>query len=110
MTSEPSPIHLPHSRLSWLIATFFGIGHLRPGPGTWASVVTVLLWGVGGQALNPRWLVPVAIVVSVAVILIGIPSSTIVARASGQQGPGLELIDGDAGRMLALVWVQLQCE
>ncbi len=27
-----------------LTATFFGIGHLHPGPGTWASVATVLLW------------------------------------------------------------------
>ncbi len=27
-----------------LIATFFGIGRLRPGPGTWASAATVAIW------------------------------------------------------------------
>jgi hypothetical protein len=27
-----------------LVATFFGIGRLRPGPGTWGSAATVLLW------------------------------------------------------------------
>ena len=28
-----------------LIATFFGIGGIRPGPcGTWGSATTVLLW------------------------------------------------------------------
>ncbi len=96
-----------HSRLSWLIATFFGIGHLRPGPGTWASVVTVLLWWVAGQALNPRWLVPVAIVVSLAVIFIGIPSSTIVARESGREDPGFVVIDEVAGQMIALIGVPL---
>ncbi|MGZ4839798.1 MAG: hypothetical protein ACXVZR_14705, partial [Terriglobales bacterium] len=34
---------------AWLVATFFGIGRLNPGPGTWASVATVLLW----RALAP---------------------------------------------------------
>src|SRR5438128_2160309 len=29
---------------AWLVSTFFGIGHLRPGPGTWASAVTTFLW------------------------------------------------------------------
>lgn len=29
------------------IATMFGIGHLRPGPGTWASLVTLAVgWGL----------------------------------------------------------------
>ena len=27
-----------------LTATFFNIGYGKPGPGTWASVATVLLW------------------------------------------------------------------
>ena len=29
---------------SHLFATFFGIGLLRPAPGTWASLAAVLLW------------------------------------------------------------------
>ena len=27
-----------------VVATFLGIGRLHPGPGTWASSTTVLLW------------------------------------------------------------------
>src|SRR5437868_15177032 len=30
-------------RWAELVATFFGIGRLRPGPGTWASAATVVL-------------------------------------------------------------------
>ena len=29
---------------SHLLATLFGVGKLRPGPGTWGSLVTVLIW------------------------------------------------------------------
>lgn len=38
--------------MSTLIATVFGLGHLRPAPGTWASLATILLgvlvWGLLG--------------------------------------------------------------
>ena len=29
---------------AWLIATFFGAGMMRPGPGTWGSLAATLLW------------------------------------------------------------------
>ena len=34
-----------------LIATFFGIGYMRRGPGTWASAATMLLWAALAHAL-----------------------------------------------------------
>ncbi len=95
------------SRFSWLIATFFGIGHLKPGPGTWASAVTVILWWAVAQALPAAWLLPLAILVSVAVTLIGIPPSTVVARESGREDPGFVVIDEVAGQMIALIGVPL---
>ena len=95
----------PKSRLSWLIATFFGIGHLQPGSGTWASAVTIGLWWAAGIWLPSAWLVPVAIAVSALVTLIGIPPSTVVARESGIEDPGFVVIDEVAGQMIALIGV-----
>ncbi|MFZ0820086.1 MAG: hypothetical protein WAM91_08450, partial [Candidatus Acidiferrales bacterium] len=54
MTSEPapssasSPVKKP--RISYLIATAFGLGYLKPGPGTWGSL--------GGVALTLAIAVP----------------------------------------------------
>ena len=95
----------PKSRVSWLIATFFGIGHLQPGSGTWASSVTVLLWWALSHYLAAFWIIPVAIVISVLVTLIGIPPSTVVARESGIKDPGFVVIDEVAGQMIALIAV-----
>ena len=97
----------PKSRLSWLTATFFGIGHLQPGSGTWASAVTVLLWWALSHYLTASWLVPVAIVISVLVTLVGIPPSTVVARESGIKDPGFVVIDEVAGQMIALIGAPL---
>jgi len=99
------PATVPKSRVSWLIATFFGIGHLQPGSGTWASAVTVLLWWVLSHYLAASWLVPAAISISVLVTLIGIPPSTVVARESGIKDPGFVVIDEVAGQMIALIAV-----
>src|SRR5690242_3927441 len=90
-------------RASWLIATFFGIGHWQPGSGTWASAVTVFLWWALSDYLAASWLVPVAIAISLLVTLIGIPPSTVVARESGIEDPGFVVIDEVAGQMIALI-------
>lgn len=105
MPSTPSPDNIPHSRLSWLTATLFGIGHLQPGSGTWASAVTVLLWWAATRVLNPGWALPAAAAVALAVTLIGIPTSTVVARESGRKDPGFVVIDEVAGQMIALIGV-----
>ncbi len=93
------------SRLSWAIATFFGIGHLQPGSGTWASAATLALWWAAGLWLPSAWVVPAAIGISVLVTLIGIPPSTVVARESGIKDPGFVVIDEVAGQMIALIAV-----
>lgn len=95
------------SRVSWMIATFFGIGHLQPGSGTWASAVTVLVWWAVARSMDPAWLLPAALVLSVAITLIGIPPSTTVARESGRKDPGFVVIDEVAGQMIALIAVPL---
>jgi len=32
------------TRWAWTVATFFGAGFGKPGPGTWGSVAAALLW------------------------------------------------------------------
>ena len=95
------------SRGSWLFATFFGVGHMYPGPGTWASAITVAAWWVAAQFLPHGWRVPVIIVAAIAVTLAGIPPSTVVARESGREDPGFVVIDEVAGQLIALIGAPL---
>jgi phosphatidylglycerophosphatase A len=90
-----------------LIATFFGIGRMRPGPGTWGSAATVLLWAVLAHVLAPSLRTPVVIALAVAVTLIGIPAATRVARGSGKKDPQFVVIDEVAGQLVALIAVPL---
>jgi phosphatidylglycerophosphatase A len=91
---------------AWLIGTFFGIGKLKPGPGTWASVATVGLW----RAFAPfadGYQVPAAIAAAALVTAIGIPAATRVARESGRKDPGFVVIDEVAGQLIALIGAPL---
>lgn len=91
------------SRFSWLIATFFYIGYMKPGPGTYASAVTVVLWWAAAHLIPANWLLLVALGVAVLITLLGIPPSTVVARESGREDPGFVVIDEVAGQMIALI-------
>lgn len=90
-----------------LIGTFFYIGMGKPGPGTWASVATVLLWRGLAPYAAPNDRLVAAIVTSVAVTLIGIPAATQVARALGKGDPSIVVIDEVAGQMIALIGAAL---
>ena len=89
------------------VATFLGIGRLRPGPGTWASAITVLLWWMLSRNFPPAsqwWL---AALLALAAIAVGIPAATRVARASGSKDPQFVVVDEVAGQLIALVGVPL---
>jgi phosphatidylglycerophosphatase A len=94
-------------RWSTAIATLFGIGRLHPGPGTWGSATTVLLWAALAHFLRPDLRTPVAIALAVLVTLIGIPAATQVARASASKDPQFVVIDEVAGQLIALLAVPL---
>jgi phosphatidylglycerophosphatase A len=88
-------------------ATVFGIGRLRPGPGTWGSAAAVLVWAGLAHAIEASVRPYVVIALAVAVILIGIPAATAVARASGNKDPQFVVIDEVAGQLIALIAVPL---
>ena len=90
-----------------LIATFFGIGRLRPGPGTWGSAVTVILWAVFSSILPPLFRLPAVIGLALLVTAIGIPAATRVSRISGAKDPQFVVIDEVAGQLVSLIAVPL---
>jgi len=92
---------------AWTLGTFFGSGLLRPGPGTYGSILALLLWYAAVHAFHPS---PVALAIgttiaAIVVTLVGIPAATIVARESGRKDPGHVVIDEAAGQLIALIAV-----
>ena len=86
-----------------LVATFFGIGHLRPGPGTWGSAATVVLWWLLAHKITPSWQPWAAALLALTAVLVGIPAATRVARASGRKDPQFVVIDEVAGQLVTLI-------
>jgi phosphatidylglycerophosphatase A len=100
-SAEPSRL----GTYSWpnLVATFFGIGRLRPGPGTWGSAATVLLWWLLARWIAPVWQPWTAILLAAVAVLVGIPAATRVARASHLKDPQFVVIDEVAGQLITLI-------
>ena len=88
---------------STLVATFLGIGRLHPGPGTWGSLATVLLWAVLAHAIPASARASTGIALAILITLVGIPASTQVARASGKKDPQFVVVDEVAGQLIALI-------
>src|SRR5271166_36335 len=86
-----------------LVATFFGAGQLRPGPGTWGSLAATLLWWALASLLPSGARVPVILALIVASTAIGIPAATLEARGCGKEDPSHVVIDEVAGQMVTLI-------
>ena len=93
------------SAWAWTIATFFGAGLLRPGPGTYGSIAATVIWWVVAHHVSFARLPWVTLAMALAATLIGIPAATKVARESGRKDPQMVVIDEVAGQWLALVFV-----
>jgi phosphatidylglycerophosphatase A len=114
-------------RFAYAVATALGAGYLKPGPGTWGSVVGLILaiishplsWFyftgsamqlamgktpplLSGQFGTLLLLAP-SIIVWVAVALLGVKTSTQVARYSGLKDPQIVVIDEVSGVHLTLI-------
>jgi phosphatidylglycerophosphatase A len=90
---------------AFAIATFFGAGYGRPGPGTWGSVAAVLLWAAFALALHPSTLT-LALALTFGIVVttvLGIPAATIVEHESGRTDPGFVVIDEVIGQWIALL-------
>lgn len=109
-TREAGVRHAPQNGAPlWatMIATFFGIGRLHPGPGTWGSAATVVLWSLIAFYVQPGLRTVGAIALAIVAVLIGIPAATAVSRATGSKDPQFVVIDEVAGQLIALIAVPL---
>ena len=90
---------------AWTVATFFGAGLGKPGPGTWGSVATVLLWSAVAFLAHPATATLFAVTAAIIVLstALGVPAATIAARESGRKDPGFVVIDEVAGQAIALL-------
>ncbi len=87
-----------------LVGTFFGLGRMKPGPGTWGSAGAAVSWYLLAHFVFPAatwtW---AAIAYAAIATAIGIPAATAIARASGRKDPQHVVIDEVAGQMIALI-------
>ena len=90
---------------AWTIATFFGAGLGKPGPGTWGSVAAVLLWAAFAWLIHPSAPALVATLIAGIVfsVALGVPAATIAAREAGRHDPGFVVIDEVAGQWITLL-------
>jgi len=115
MTTNSVPAETPTNAMPkasaplWaaLVATFFGAGRLKPGPGTWGSLATLLVWALIAHALPGRCVLAANLVLAGLAVAVGIPAATRVARASGLKDPQFVVIDETAGQLITLLGAPL---
>jgi phosphatidylglycerophosphatase A len=108
--STPEPLAQPVPTIkktlwAWIVATFFGAGYGKPGPGNWGSVAAVLLWASFAFLLHPSTLtITLALTIGIVVAtVLGVPAATIVERESGRTDPGFVVVDEVIGQWIALL-------
>jgi phosphatidylglycerophosphatase A len=87
-----------------LVATFFGVGRLGPGPGSWGSAAAVLIWAVVARwtAVQFQWTVLVGL--ALLAIAVGIPAATRFSRATQAKDPQSVVIDEVAGQWITMLF------
>ncbi|SPE23685.1 Phosphatidylglycerophosphatase A [Candidatus Sulfotelmatomonas gaucii] len=111
MSTEVSPepsLQKKRGRTHWAfaVATFFGAGYLKPGPGTWGSVAAALLWIATAwwfHLSHNGLLLALGVGISAALVF-GIPAATIAERESEGHDPGFVVIDEVIGQSVALLF------
>ncbi|ETX13072.1 phosphatidylglycerophosphatase [Roseivivax halodurans JCM 10272] len=85
--------------MSRTIATLFGVGHLRPAPGTWGSLAALPLFWV----LHALGGVVLVVIATLAVIVGGFYVVRAATEGSDEKDPGEIVIDEVAGQWVALL-------
>lgn len=104
--TELAPARAP--AWAWVVATFFGCGKMKPGPGTWGSVAALLLWTAAAWKMPAEWQSGAALAAAILAVAIGIPAGTHVARASRRKDPSLVVIDEVAGQLITIIAAPLR--
>jgi phosphatidylglycerophosphatase A len=126
-SEEPASEATVKPRFAYAVATVFGTGYLKPGPGTWGSLAGLLVavishpytwflivggglvFNVGANApllagpLGTLILLAPSIAVWVAMAYFGVRCSTQVAKFAGTKDPQYVVVDEVSGVHLALI-------
>jgi phosphatidylglycerophosphatase A len=86
--------------MSRAIAIFFGVGLLRPGPGTWASAVAIIL----GLAIDRYLGFPALVIATLAATALGFWACNRELANRPGDDPSEFVIDEVAGQWLALLF------
>jgi len=86
--------------MSRMLATLFGVGLLRPAPGTWASAVAIVL----GLAIDRYLGFPALVVATAAVTALGFWACARELADRPGEDPSEIVIDEVAGQWLALLF------
>lgn len=85
--------------MSRAVATVFGLGYLRPAPGTWASLAAVL----AGWCIDRYLGFPALVLATFAVVLAGFWAVRRALGGAQNQDPSEFVIDEVAGQWIALL-------
>ena len=86
------------SGLARIAATVFGVGYLRPAPGTWGSLAALpLAW-----ALHVLGGFPLLLLATLAVTALGFWATAVTTRGQADEDPSEIVIDEVAGQWVAL--------
>ena len=96
---RPWPEVFAASRVTTLVATWFGAGFLPIAPGTWGSLATIPIAHLVALACGVWGLVGFA----AGVTVIGIHASGVTARLRGLNDPSEVVVDEVAGQAIALI-------
>jgi phosphatidylglycerophosphatase A len=112
MKTEPAEKLEPHAKAPaplWatLIATLFGVGRIKPGPGTWGSASAALIWFALAKYIPAVWQPGTLGGLAAFAVAIGIPAATRVARASRVKDPQFVVIDEVAGQWITLLFAPM---
>jgi phosphatidylglycerophosphatase A len=88
---------------AWTVATFFGAGFWKPGPGTAGSVAAAGLWLLATRYAPAAELPWVTAAAALILLAIAIPAATIVARETGREDPQIVVADEAVGQWIALL-------
>ncbi len=102
--SRSASLNSSRTKWAWTLGTFFGVGLLRPGPGTYGSIAALLLW-MGAAWLAVPHLAIATAVAALAALLIGIPAASTVEKESGGSDPQHVVLDEVVGQWVALIGI-----
>ena len=88
-------------RFSEIIGTMFYIGKIPLAPGTWGSLVALLLW----YLIKPKIIDPLFLLITGGLFFIGIAVSEIITRELDNHDPKEIIIDEWVGMWIALYLV-----